>query len=144
MVKTAPPKYHHKSSHLDGQCGCGPCCSPSWLQWIRWPPIIVIYLLIVGLVMFLNNFYFGSVLSTIERRFGLSSSQSGLLTVIDNLTSMVVVVFISYLAERTSRPIVFALSILSVMVGNICITLPHFLSDPLDVDALRAGQLVSG
>ncbi len=84
------------------------------------------------------------MLATIERRFGLSSSQSGFLTVIDNISSTIVVLFISYLAERTSRPIVFALSMFSVVLGNICISLPHFLSEPLDVDALRAGQLVTG
>ncbi|XP_072042242.1 solute carrier organic anion transporter family member 5A1-like [Amphiura filiformis] len=138
--ETPAPKYFHQSSHPDGQCGCGSPWSPSWLQWLRWPPFIVCYIWLVCVPVFMNGSYFGAILPAIERQFGLSSSQAALLPSLSKLSSTITVLFATYFAERTNRSMVFASCFVLIGLGNIFTALPHFLSEPLDTDALLSGQ----
>ncbi|XP_072042241.1 solute carrier organic anion transporter family member 2A1-like [Amphiura filiformis] len=140
--KTSTPKYFHQSSQPDGQCGCGPSWSPSWLQFLRWPPLVVFFIWIVCVPTFMNRSYFGATLTSVERQFGLSSSQSALLASLPSISGAILVVFITYIADRISKPRVLALSFVFVALGNICTALPHFLSEPLDTDALLDGKRV--
>ena len=137
-------KFSWKVTTPEGKCGCGPCLSPSWLQWLRWPPIIIGYLWVSGVVIYMGSSYFGAVLPAIERRFGLSSSQSALLAVLQDLSATLIAVFISFYAERSSRPVVISLSLVMMAIGKLMLAMPHFLSEPLDPDALISGQLSTG
>ncbi|XP_072042243.1 solute carrier organic anion transporter family member 5A1-like [Amphiura filiformis] len=141
---TPAPKYFHQSSHPDGQCGCGPSWSPSWLQWLRWPPFIVCYIWLVCVPVFMDGSYFGAILPAIERQFGLSSSQAALLSSLSKLSSTITVVFVTYFAERTNRSMALASCFVLIGLGYIFTSLPHFLSEPLDTDALLSGQRFTG
>ena len=143
-AKPSATKFSWKATTPEGKCGYGPCLSPSWLQWLRWPPIIIGYFWVSGIVIYMGMGYFGAVLPAIERRFGLSSSQSALLAVLKDLSATLIVVFISFYAERSSRPNVIGLSLVMMAAGKLMLAMPHFLSEPLDPDALIAGQLSTG
>ena len=136
-------RYSRNSMHPDGQCGCGPRWAPSVLQWLRWPPLILAYITIVSLIFTMSGSYFGSVLSTIERRFGLSSSQSAFVKSVDGLSSTLLFVFGGFLADRFSRPVLLTCAIVLMGIGDLMTVMPHFLSDPLDPDALLDGRLAT-
>ena len=143
-TKSATAKFSWKVTTREGRCGCGPCLSPSWLQWMRWPPVIIGYFWITGVVIYMGSAYFGAVLPAIERRFGLSSSQSALLGVLQDLSATCIAVFISFYAERNNRPIVIGFSLVTMAIGRLMLSMPHFLSEPLDPEALISGQLSTG
>ena len=142
--ETSLARYTRKSSHPDGQCGCGPSCSPAFLQWLRWPPFILAYICSIGMIIYLNNSYFGATLPHIERRFGLSSDQSAFLAYLNDLSACLVVVPVCFIADRTSRPAWLTLSLILMAIGNFMTVLPHYVSEPLDTEALASGVISSG
>ena len=143
-TKPSTAKFSWKATTPEGKCGCGPCLSPSWLQWLRWPPIIIGYFWVTGVVIYMGLSYYGAVLPAIERRFGLSSSQSAFLAVLQDLSATLIAVFISFCAERSNRPIVIGLSLVMMAIGKLMLAMPHLLSEPLDPEALMSGQLSTG
>ena len=141
--KLPTSRYSRNSKHPDGQCGCGPRWAPPFLQWLRWPALIMAYLTMISLVRTLSGSYSGSVLSTIERRFGLSSSQSAFVASVDSLSSTFVVVFVGFLADRFSRPVLLTCALVLMGIGNLMTAMPHFLSDPLDPGAILDGKITT-
>ena len=137
------PRYSRKSMHLDGQCGCGPKWSPVCLQWLRWPWLILAYTWAISIVIYMNGSYFGATLSTIERRFGLSSVHSAFIATATDLSSTVTIVVIAFLADRTSRPLWLTFALMLLATGNLMTALPHFLSNSLDPNALLEGRLTT-
>lgn len=71
--------------------------------------------------------YTTGVVRTLERRFGLSSSQSGLVLSSNDIMHVSVVIFVGYFGLRGNKPRLICVTTSLAALGNLLMSLPHWV-----------------
>uniref|UniRef100_A0A0P6JDU5 Solute carrier organic anion transporter family member n=2 Tax=Heterocephalus glaber TaxID=10181 RepID=A0A0P6JDU5_HETGA len=78
--------------------------------------------------------YLKSSISTVEKRFGLSSQTSGLLAAFNEVGNTALIVFVSYFGSRVHRPRMIGCGAVLVALAGLLMSVPHFISEPYHYD----------
>ncbi|NWI81608.1 SO2B1 protein, partial [Dryoscopus gambensis] len=78
--------------------------------------------------------YLKSSISTIERRYGLSSQTSGLLAAFNEVGNTLLIVFVSYFGSHVHRPRLIGCGAILVSLAGFLMSLPHFITGPYEYD----------
>ncbi|KAK7485686.1 hypothetical protein BaRGS_00023135 [Batillaria attramentaria] len=113
-------------NHEKTRCGWGPfspdCCQrfrrPGWfLFWLSWGGAMQ------GLIV---NGFVNVVISTIERRFEISSTDTGTIASCYDIAAVICLIPISYLGGRGQKPLYLGVGFFILAIGSFTFSLPHF------------------
>ncbi|XP_049306701.1 solute carrier organic anion transporter family member 4A1 [Bactrocera dorsalis] len=90
---------------------------------------------IVGCVFSMTYAYFNGTITTIEKRFKIPSKNTGIISVGNDISQMMVSAVLSYYAGKGHRPRWIGFGLLTIVVFCLMTALPHLLYGPGD-DAL--------
>ncbi|KAK3798827.1 hypothetical protein RRG08_007184 [Elysia crispata] len=109
-------------------CGWGPFTF-SWCQRLRDPRWFVVVITLCGACqgMAINGFV-NTAISTLERRFEISSTESGLIASCYDIMFVLLVIPISYFGGRGHKPRYLGIGILVLGLGSFVFSLPHFIT----------------
>lgn len=77
----------------------------------------------------LSSGYINSVITTIEKRFEIPSSLSGLIASSYEIGNVITVIFVSYLGSRRHIPVWIGVGAVIMGVGSIMFMVPHFVAE---------------
>ncbi|XP_030377151.1 solute carrier organic anion transporter family member 4A1 [Scaptodrosophila lebanonensis] len=103
---------------------------PQWLQRFATAKWALFWLCICGALQgLIVNGFINVVISTIERRFGLRSRQTGLVASGYDLASFACLVPVTYFGGKkgASKPLFIGIGMLLMGMGSLVFSLPHFL-----------------
>ncbi|XP_028277550.1 solute carrier organic anion transporter family member 2B1 [Parambassis ranga] len=100
----------------------------------RWSPFNSIKFFVfchsfLQLAQLLVSGYMKSSITTIEKRYGLSSQKSGLLAAFNEVGNTILIVFVSFLGSRVHRPRCIGGGALLACLASLLMALPHFLTE---------------
>ncbi|KDR21550.1 Solute carrier organic anion transporter family member 5A1, partial [Zootermopsis nevadensis] len=106
-------------------------CRPPFLQRFAGIKVFVLLLsFLVTLQQALSSGYINSVITTIEKRFEIPSSLSGLIASSYEIGNVITVIFVSYLGSRRHIPVWIAVGSVVMGIGSMVFTVPHFIAEP--------------
>lgn len=120
---------HAMEDNVDYQCGLG-SCRPKILQRLANPRVFFIVYSVMGILQGAYKTYFVGTLSTIERRFAMSSKTTGIILIADNLSPIIINLIAGYYASRISRPKLMGIGALMVVLSCLLSIVPYLVYGP--------------
>ncbi|XP_053619039.1 solute carrier organic anion transporter family member 5A1 isoform X2 [Plodia interpunctella] len=103
---------------------------PLFIQRFSSIKVFVFFLsFLVTLQQALSSGYINSVITTIEKRFEIPSSLSGLIASSYEIGNVITVIFVSYLGSRRHIPVWIAVGAVIMGIGSLVFVIPHFIAE---------------
>ncbi|XP_064596641.1 solute carrier organic anion transporter family member 3A1-like [Liolophura sinensis] len=134
--------YSETDTNPSMRCGMF-CFSPSWLQVFSNMRSFSMYYGVCSLVTSALTAYLTSQVTTLEKQYGLSSSETGLLLSMNDIGFLVFVLIISLFSRYSNKPKILGIGVLVFGLSAILSALPHFAVPGLlvkDVSATNSSQ----
>ncbi|KAI6188786.1 Solute carrier organic anion transporter family member [Aphelenchoides besseyi] len=114
-------------------CGCG-SCTPKWLQTFHTAKWL---LFMLGICAFIQSFVVNSIfpvgLSTIERRFYMTSTHTGIISSWYDFAVLLAVFPVCHWGNNGHKGRWIGLGTFVMGIGSFICALPHYLISPLDI-----------
>ncbi|XP_043287756.1 solute carrier organic anion transporter family member 5A1 isoform X2 [Venturia canescens] len=105
-------------------------CRPAFVQRFAGIKVFVFLLsFLVTVQQALSSGYINSVITTIEKRFEIPSSLSGLIASSYEIGNVITVIFVSYLGSRRHIPVWIAIGAVIMGLGSMIFMVPHFTAE---------------
>ncbi|XP_053788801.1 solute carrier organic anion transporter family member 4C1 isoform X2 [Vidua chalybeata] len=112
----------------EGPCGWGPCAPRALQLCNNSEGYLAAYSLLAILQGIVVNGLINISISTIEKRYELNSSLTGLISASYDIAFCLLSLFVSYFGERGHKPRWLAFSAFMLGLGSLVFSLPHFSS----------------
>ncbi|XP_045584595.1 solute carrier organic anion transporter family member 74D [Procambarus clarkii] len=129
------------------QCGVG-TCAPSWLQRLATKEMYMLVYSLVGVTQGMFFTYSVSVVSTLEKRFKLTSKETGIILSGNDISQVMLAMFLGYYGTFGHRPRWLGVGALFTAASCLTAVLPHLFYGPgtaaiTAAEAATAGNLLS-
>lgn len=111
-------------------CGILNCRPYSIQRFARIKIFVLLLSLLVMMQQALSSGYINSVITTIEKRFEIPSSYSGLIASSYEIGNVITVIFVSYLGSRRHIPVWIGIGAVIMGIGSLVFMVPHFTGEP--------------
>ena len=130
-----------QSEYYEGKCGFYKC-SPKWLQIFNDPKMFLFSLtiFIVLQASVATGFVFVG-LSSIERRYNLSSIHAAFVVISYELGVILTLPFSSYFGGRSHKPRVLGISLLIFGIGCLIFASPHYFSGAYNFNSTSSAEI---
>ena len=128
----------------DTRCGVW-SWRPSWLQRFANLGAFTFVLSVMNLWNGVFNAYFNAIVTSIENRFGLSSSTMGFLKNADNIGYLCTIMILSHFCRYANKPKLFTFACITSGIATLLFAFPHFMygaGDSLSVAGHVNGTLM--
>ena len=71
--------------------------------------------------------YWIGIVRTVEKRFGLSSTQTNFVMSINDIVHICLVIFVGYFGRKAHKPKILAITSLFLVLGSLLMSLPYFI-----------------
>ncbi|XP_033825571.1 solute carrier organic anion transporter family member 4A1-like [Periophthalmus magnuspinnatus] len=128
----------------DQLCGWG-SLRPKAIQVFNTPRWVLFFLSVASFLQgLIINGLINTVVTSIERRFDLSSSQTGLIVSSYDIAACVCLAFASYFGGNGHKPRWLGWGIMIMGLGSLVFALPHFTTPAYQVSSVEVSDLCSG
>ena len=104
---------------------------PDWLQCFNTAAWLLFFMSMANIFQsMLVNGLVGTVITSLERRFDLSSGQSSWIVSAYDVSTIPMLILVSYFGSRSHRTRWTAIGLLILVFGTAIFVLPHFLTGP--------------
>lgn len=103
---------------------------PSWLQKLATSKHFLIVYGLLGTIQAMSFVYFVSTLTTIERRFKITSKTTGLMLSGNEVSQILLSLVLTYYGGQRNRPLWIAWGVACSAISCFIVALPHFIFGP--------------
>nr|NP_609293.2 organic anion transporting polypeptide 30B, isoform B [Drosophila melanogaster]NP_723463.1 organic anion transporting polypeptide 30B, isoform A [Drosophila melanogaster]NP_995668.1 organic anion transporting polypeptide 30B, isoform C [Drosophila melanogaster]AAF52781.2 organic anion transporting polypeptide 30B, isoform A [Drosophila melanogaster]AAN10695.1 organic anion transporting polypeptide 30B, isoform B [Drosophila melanogaster]AAS64664.1 organic anion transporting polypeptide 30B, len=125
-----PEEDFDEEQFRSGDCGILNCRPYGIQRFARIKIFVVLLSLLVMMQQALSSGYINSVITTIEKRFEIPSSYSGLIASSYEIGNVITVIFVSYLGSRRHIPVWIGIGAVIMGIGSLVFMVPHFTGEP--------------
>ncbi|EDV33018.1 uncharacterized protein Dana_GF22759, isoform B [Drosophila ananassae] len=125
-----PEEDFDEEQFRTGDCGILNCRPYGIQRFARIKIFVLLLSLLVMMQQALSSGYINSVITTIEKRFEIPSSYSGLIASSYEIGNVITVIFVSYLGSRRHIPVWIGIGAVIMGIGSLVFMVPHFTGEP--------------